>query len=431
MLVTKLSEISLVDDVCIIIPILSSDKLHPQKSELCLLFIKNGSNEYIIPIDHPESSVKIPLTEISNFVKDIDNIWVIDKKVFLHSMPKAYYKNIYDINLLNYFHDNEPLDLENITTTAHDFYVSKYRNFSKINRVIPILKHKEKCSRLAETALKSHELKITPSFKSYCDIVLYNLYRIEAVGINHADNLNYTEYNLYTAAGRPSNRYGGINYAALNKDDGTRREYWSRFKMGGMLELDFDAYHLRLISNLIDYTLPETSVHEYLGKQYFDKDVLTKEEYNNAKEISFKVLYGGIPKEFMNIEFFKKTTSFINNLWLEWNSKKYITTYLFKRPIYAKNHSGMNKQKLFNYYIQAYETEQNIMIMDGIFKVLENYNSKLVLYTYDSFLIDFNIKDGKSLIQDIKNVMKYPVKIQFGANYDDMNDVSDKIKLFI
>ena len=71
------------------------------------------------------------------------------------------------------------------------------------------------------------------------------------------------------------------------------------------------------------------------------------------------------------------------------------------------------------------------MIMDGIFKVLENYNSKLVLYTYDSFLIDFNIKDGKSLIQDIKNVMKYPVKIQFGANYDDMNDVSDKIKLFI
>ena len=150
-------------------------------------------------------------------------------------------------------------------------------------------------------------------------------------------------------------------------------------------------------------------------------------EYNDAKEISFKVLYGGIPKEFMNIEFFKKTISFINDLWLEWSSKKCIHTYLFKRPIYAKNHIEMNKQKLFNYYIQAYETEQNIIIMNDIFKVLEGYNSKLVLYTYDSFLFDFNMKDGTNFMRDIKKAMKYSLKAQFGANYDDMKDVSDKI----
>ena len=87
----------------------------------------------------------------------------------------------------------------------------------------------------------------------------------------------------------------------------------------------------------------------------------------------------------------------------------------------------MNKQKLFNYYIQAYETEQNIIIMNDIFKVLEGYNSKLVLYTYDSFLFDFNMKDGTNFMKDIKKAMKYPIKAQFGANYDDMKDVSDKI----
>jgi len=428
MLVSKVSEISLVDDISIVIPILSSNKLHPAKDELCLLFIKNGSNEYMVPIDHPESSHQISLPEICElFTLHAENIWVLDKKAFLHCLPDLYSLDIYDVNMLNYFNNNEPLDLENITTPAHDFYASKYRDSPKINRVIPILKHQEKCSILAETALKSHELKATNSFKTYCNAVLYNLYRIEREGINHADNLNYTEYNLYTAAGRPSNRYGGTNYAALNKDDGSRRKYWSRFKMGGMLEFDFDAYHLRLIANLINYKLPETSVHEYLGKQYFGKDTLTKEEYGNAKEISFKVLYGGIPKEFMNIDFFRKTISFINNLWLEWSSKKCIHTYLFKRPIYAKNHIGMNKQKLFNYYIQAYETEQNIIITNDIFKVLAGYNSKLVLYTYDSFLFDFNMLDGINFMRDIKKVMKFPIKAQFGANYDDMKDVSNKI----
>ncbi len=428
MLITKVSEISLVDDNSIVIPILSSNKLHPAKDELCLLFIKNGSNEYIIPIDHPESSYQITLSEIIEFFTlNAQSIWVFDKKTFLHCLPELYSLDIYDINMLNYFDNNEALDIDNITTPAHSFYENKYRNFSKINRVIPILKHQEKCSRLAEIALKAQELKVTNSFKTYCNAVLYNLYRIEKAGINQADIIKHTEYNLYTAAGRPSNRYGGTNYAALNKDDGSRRQYWSRFKMGGMLEFDFDAYHLRLISDLINYKLPESSVHEYLGKQYFGKDTLTKEEYGNAKEISFKVLYGGIPKEFMNIEFFRKTISFINDLWLEWSSKKCIHTYLLKRPIYAKNHIEMNKQKLFNYYIQAYETEQNIIIMNDIFKVLEGYNSKLVLYTYDSFLFDFNMKDGINFMKKIKKAMKYPIKAQFGANYDDMKDVSDKI----
>jgi hypothetical protein len=431
-MITELSKISGINDSCILIPILSDIKLHPAENNICAVYIKGANNDYIIPVDHPESSVKVSYRDIEQLLETIPIIYVLNKKEFLHIFPTFNnHRKVYDLNLLHYYNNNTPLDLDNITTPAHNFYISKYRNIPKINRIIPILKHSELCSTRAETALKSTSFEASESFIEYNDKVISSLYHIEKVGINRADKIMYTEYNIFTAAGRPSNRYGGINYAALNKDDGTRRKYWSRFKMGGMLELDFDAYHLRLIANLINYELPKTSVHEYLGKQYFDKDQLTKEEYNKSKEISFTVLYGGIPKEFMGIEFFKKTITFINDLWADWNSKKYITTYLFKRPIYARNHKGMNKQKLFNYYIQAYETEQNIMTMDKIFKVLKNYNSKLVLYTYDSFLFDFDIKDGNSFIQDIKNTMKYPVKTQFGANYDDMKDVSNKIKLFI
>ena len=35
-------------------------------------------------------------------------------------------------------------------------------------------------------------------------------------------NKVYTEYNLYTSTGRPSNKFSGVNYAALNKEDGSR-----------------------------------------------------------------------------------------------------------------------------------------------------------------------------------------------------------------
>ena len=48
------------------------------------------------------------------------------------------------------------------------------------------------------------------------------------------DGLVYSEYNPYTTTGRPSNRFGGTNFAALNKTDGSREKYISRFD-GGML----------------------------------------------------------------------------------------------------------------------------------------------------------------------------------------------------
>ena len=59
--------------------------------------------------------------------------------------------------------------------------------------------------------------------------MLYNLYLIESSGLNSSKGLEYTQYNPYTSTGRPSNRYNGINYAALNKEDGTRDRFVSRF----------------------------------------------------------------------------------------------------------------------------------------------------------------------------------------------------------
>ena len=86
----------------------------------------------------------------------------------------------------------------------------------------------------------------------------------------------------------------------------------------------------------------------------------------------------------------------------------------------------MKPQKLFNYYIQSMETEASSEAMAEVIKVLDGYNTKLILYTYDSFTFDFDPTDGKELILKIKMAMKYPTKIAYGVNYGKLNDVSDR-----
>ena len=87
----------------------------------------------------------------------------------------------------------------------------------------------------------------------------------------------------------------------------------------------------------------------------------------------------------------------------------------------------MNRNKLFNYYIQAMETEANSVMIENILNVTKKYNSELILTTYDSMLFDFDITDGKSFLDEIANCFDYPVKVQYGFDYDSMSDVTQKV----
>ena len=80
----------------------------------------------------------------------------------------------------------------------------------------------------------------------------------------------------------------------------------------------------------------------------------------------------------------------------------------------------MNPQKLFNYVLQNMETSLNIEILFRIFKLLKGRNTKLVLYTYDSFLLDVDNSE-LDVLEQIKEVF-YKLKLQLkeknGINYD-------------
>jgi len=218
----------------------------------------------------------------------------------------------------------------------------------------------------------------------------------------------YTEYNPYTLTSRPSNRHGGVNYSPLNKKDGTR-EIFVPSKGHIFLQFDYDAYHVRLIADMIGYELPKTSVHQWLADQY-------GVEYDESKGITFRILYGGVPDEYKHIEFFNLVDNHIQTIYRETKLKGYLETMKGRR-IPLNWIEDENPQKVFNYLLQATETEYNI---DVISKLYKNGFNNLVLYVYDSFLFDFDESgdlNDAAVIKSIIETFNFPTKVSWGSDY--------------
>jgi hypothetical protein len=423
-----------------IIPIYCSEfkSIHENKISLLYVYCIDSSNEYILCYNHSEAEC-LPIQTLTDYLNSQRKIFCFNKKKLLQYSQS---NNLIDIDLVQWFYSNTYLD-QDYDTPTHDQFYRTYENLSDINIVIPIGKHYDKCKQIREQFFNvldyfdDQTYTLSESY-DYYDFILRTLYNIEKSGmyVDHKlfnkhfeekfyeNKLVYTEYNIYTTTGRPSNRFNGINYAALNKEDGSRASFISRFKNGILVQFDYDAYHLRLLADLIDYKFPEgISVHEYLGKIYFEKDTLTDAEYQESKQISFKLLYGGITKDYLSIDFFAKIKQYTDLLFEKFNEDGYLESPIAGRKLYKKFFKDINASKLLNYFIQIYETERNILIISRIDEQLQNNKDKLILYTYDSFLFDLNVYN-KDLIRQIRDTLesnnKFPVKLTKGITYHDV-----------
>ena len=384
---------------------------------LSLLYVKLLSGkEFILPFNHSET---LDL-EISSLDSDTKK-YTYDRKKLNHYIKLT---NVIDVNLMQYMNEGTPITIEETDTNSHNFLNMRYYKKDSINTIIPVLKHLEKSRKIAkilEDVIEKYNQSVN---LSYNDEVLNNLNYIEQNGIYTIEDKVFSEYNIYTSTGRPSNRFGGINFAALNKKDGSRKPYVSRFKNGVLVEMDFDAYHLRLIADKIDYDFPNGSVHEHMAKFY-------GVGYEEAKTLSFQYLYGFIPHEVVQMNpYFSRVHDYIEELWKEFNSKEFIVSDIYNRQLHKKNLGDMNANKLFNYTIQLMETENNMKALTRLIPEIEEYKSKLILYSYDSFLLDFNMEDGLDYLKKVKQILeqdgKYPVKVSWGLNYHEMKDITEK-----
>ena len=412
-----LSEGNISIDKVYIHPIWESISVHPHNDGLSLLYIYDieGDRELLINLNNIDNHT----TTLEKFNFDFNECYVYDNKSLLNHL---WLDNSIDASLVKYLQSNTPLK-SNLTPT-HLFYHRRFNNLNGVNNLIPISKHIEMISDVKDEFLKYYDLGGVEfdCVKKFENFYIKPLHLVEQNGINTTDGMEWTQYHPFTTTSRPSNNWGGVNYAALNKDDGSRDRFVSRFEGGKLVQFDYDAYHPRIIGKMVDEPIPtDVSGHQSLADMY-------GVSYNDSKAITFRQLYGGVQREYMNIPLFSKVSHKIDRMWMEFNRRGYVTTPL-GRKLSKDNLKDMNSNKLFNYMLQATETELNMKILSKVMDFLKDKKSKMILYTYDSYLLDIHSDDFDSL-QNLKILIEgngFPTKVEIGDRYSEMKSIEIEI----
>jgi len=388
-----------------------NNNTHPAINHLSLLYIKSldDNKGYMLCINHTET-FSINEKHIDTVLQSFNNIYVRDKKSFLYYFP---IKKCIQLNI--------EFELQS-SSKIHSHYYNKFSDREDINRIIPVVKHYETYEEnfkqisiqpkdefldktiLAFFGIEKNGIKI--------DLNIFNsIYETKCPIYSIQDNTIYTQYNLLTTTRRPSNRFNGINFAALNKENGARKSFIP--KNDRFIEIDISAYHPTLAGQLVNYNFNVPDIHAAFASLY-------EVDYAKAKELTFKQLYGGVFDEYKHLEFFQKTTEFINNNWKTFNNSGKVTApisgYCFNNQL-----PNMNPQKLFNYMLQNLETSTNVGILLKIHKLLVGKKSQIVLYTYDSFLFDMDKDEEDMLLKEILFMfkeLKLNVKLSYGNDYN-------------
>ena len=386
---------------------------HPTQNNVSAVYIRplESSKGYMLCSRHSET-LGIELRHIKEVLKKFDRLYCRDKKELLHYFPL---KSLWDIS-------PPPTTYIRPTTQTHEIFYNQHRNNHEVNVIIPIVKHYEICERIYNDlqANIGKDTKYGTFFNTKTSLV-YSAIERNGIAIRPEifsehfyqteETKVYTQYNLKTLTTRPSNRFKGVNYAALNKDSGARKAFIP--ENNEFIEIDITAYHPTITSRLVDFTFSDNDIHSGFASMYgVDRD--------KAKELTFKQLYGGIFKEYEHLEFFKKVKNYIEQKWRQFSTQGFVECDISSYRFEKESLENMNPQKLFNYILQNYETSQNILIIWDILSILRGKKSKLVLYTYDSFLIDLSAEE-RGLMQDVQNIFKkfeLNTTIKHGSDYD-------------
>jgi hypothetical protein len=413
----------------LVIPILSDRNLHPMKNSLAVLGVSTRTESYFFTIEHVDAS-ELDINILREW-KSTKPVWTLDKKLLSHLLPW----NLLDVNSIEYLSSGVVTDYKEFQSNSYKQFCHMFENLrtpkcSKLNSIAPLMKHIE----FLENGF-IHAWSVIDTFKesqAYTflnDIAIPALGFVERSGIYAESQLEFTEYNLYTTTGRCSNKFGGINYAAINKKDGSRKRYISRFERGMIVSSDYESFHLRLIADMIGWEFPaELPVHEYLGRQYFNKtEALTPEEYEESKLLTFKLLYS--ERRDKNVpEFFTAVYDYVDMLMVLLDRNGYILSPYYKREIKKDKIDSPTPQKVFSYMIQLAETELNLTTINKLQPLFKNKQSKPVLYTYDSLLFDFCLDDGKDLLIEAIKILshdgKFPMRVFYGQNYHDLKKLT-------
>jgi hypothetical protein len=417
----QLDQLHIGEDTFIhIIP--TNENYHPTLQNISLIYVRwiKGHKGYILCVNHSES-LSLLITDILAKLSKVTNLYTLDKKAVLHHFPTLS-PQLIDVQLINSYQHFQEINIEQYESKVETDFKRKYYTESP-STLIPIAKHYEKYENIYDHIEQTIN-KISEDLEPYAFLNHYVaplFYNIEKQGIKlskepfieHFKTLPnpkfsvskgkiYTQYNLNTLTGRPSNAFNGINFAALNKTNGERAAFIP--ENDTLVEIDFKAYHPTIIAKLAGY--------EFTGNIY---DQLANEFPGSTpetiKELVFQQLYGGVRKEFQDKPFFSQVNDYTNRLWIN-NSTvgtqfgKCFTKQMIENP---------TPQKLLNYIVQNTETIFNVVQFSAVINFLKDKKTKIILYTYDSILLDYD--SSENILNSITSLLKFNYSTKTGHNY--------------
>lgn len=397
-----------------------NDYIHPALNHISLLYLKplNNDKGYILCLDHNEA-LSLNKTPINNLLASYEEIYVRNRKSFIYDFPL---RNTVDISF-------ETPEYHEPSTPSHDFFYQRHSDKENINTIIPVVKHYERCELIFEQVKKYCFKRDNTKFHNKLTSAFFAIEK-NGIKINEelfetyfdpnnsmysvCDGKIYTQYNLYTTTGRPSNSFNGINFAALGKHDGVREVFVPENDC--FIEMDVNGMHPNILCMLVNYKFKEKDIHESLAKIYG----VSREE---GKKITFKQLYGGISEEYKDVEFFQLVQKYILKTWKEFNESGSITLPISGHCFKKDKLKDMNPQKLINYIIQSTETTINTLVLWEILLKIKKFESKIILYVYDSILVDAKNKEIKDIINIVEQEYEklgFYINVKIGNNYNNL-----------
>jgi hypothetical protein len=402
--------------------IATNENYHPALQNISLIYIRwiKGHKGYILCINHSES-LSLSITDILDKLSKVTNIYTLDKKAVLHHFPTLS-PQLIDVQLINSYQHFQEINIDQYESKVETDFKRKYYTESP-STLIPIAKHYEKYENVYDHIEQTIN-KVSENIREYDFLNHYIaplFFNIEKQGIKlskepfieHFKTLPnpkfsvskgkiYTQYNLNTLTGRPSNAFNGINFAALNKTNGERAAFIP--ENDSLVEIDFKAYHPTIIAKLAGY--------EFVGNIY---DQLANEFSGSTpetiKELVFQQLYGGVRKDFQDKPFFKQVNDYTKQLW----NNEYAVGSQFGKRFTKQIIENPTPQKLLNYIVQNTETVFNVVQFSAVVNLLKDKKTKIILYTYDSILLDYD--SSENLLDSITLLLKFNYSTKSGGNY--------------
>jgi hypothetical protein len=401
------------------------ERIHPTKTSPSVIFIHHIENgvTFVLGVSHPDVvSVDIGVLEILPKLECTK--YILNKKEVGHFLDTD---GFIDIGFDIYTKTLEQVDVR-MPQYADIRSVPIMRLNKSFNDTLKFIKEYIGTSDPETHKFEnefSSQLRSMESTGIFVDRNVFNLGDDKLIDKN---GYVFCQYNMFTPTSRPSNRFSKINFAALNKKKGERDCFVSRFgRSGGIVMIDYESYHLRLFGNHVGFELPTSSLHEYLGKFYHDKETLTEDEYELSKKITFNLIFGGISDDIRDaIPFMGEIVKYVKATWDKYNKDGYVQTWYYDRKLRKSAYADLNSYKLFNYLLQSAETERNCLMMKLISEFFSKKKSELFLYHYDAFIFDMHKSEFKC-VEELANILSeggnFPLRVYVGSNYGDLREI--------